>query len=1058
MRRLWIALVFALCAQDASAWRALGGPPGEETQASAAASCNTSNIGLYAAIKDSNAFRAGDTITGTGPYHVGAYCGPGGVVSVADGIGVSTGALNVRSIGMQPGGFDNGTLVATLNAVIAPIIAQGSSGNAIEFPAYKDYTPTLYYFLSPLELYRNVKMVCGPGVMLVFAPGVPGLILDNSSNAPDGSKGMSQGVVDGCSVISLGVSAGSGGWTTGSTTMPWSSWALPGTINNGVGTTILEPGPAVDDGIITFGGATNWLVPGTVVAGSKTLTLTGSPTQTGSGSPLTTDSAPMLGGLLWDLTNTGNTVPGTFVSAMTGQTAGQTYTTTLPSALSYSTTFRLYQQTPWPSTPMGTYVTACATYQSGSPPVSNRCALRSGSLTYTLSNAFTNGSTGQAWLLPGRNAVNPQNFTATVSATGHIYPITAGISGSTLGVSSSGAGNVLNLGQRVIGVGGNNVSATIGGPTLYVGQFSFPVSTCTGVNSGAYAVATASGNNVFQPGTTVNYCDAAAIGTLGAITGGSGYANGTYNYVPLTGGTGSGAKAQIVVSGGAVSSVTMQVYGKGYAVSDALSASGIGAGSGFSVPVSAVAPAVTLNLTQYQNGNGAGQVTSGSAVVQSFFVYYLNPWSMPVGTPVTDSAGLFAAGTTTTGYGAPSPGKPGYYDLTLSNLASGSSTLDVFYFGGALYAAPNGTTINFLNGRAIITSTGSCTGNCGAQNYTLDGSYTLGSQNIYAYDGADTIYITASPANRRPMPQDFLWLPGFPWGAIAQRIYYGANPGTQTTVLVSQSVDTNQLYFVAGTQNLINDPHMWTLPAGGQKTATADFRNMSIGGFPIGVNMPCLPITVPSGGCGFNTDYNNYVTYAIAGRFVAGNNSSASLSIGEKYDHNYYCDLCDWGSVPSTYIDARLQSRDESSTISDIVGCGSAFISNYLSGSSMEASCPFVGDGMLGARGQYGSEWLNIAYPTYEQPVNSGPLMKRAQIGTLMGGTDPMTDLVGKASFSAGTYTYTFNYKGYTRTPVCACWDTTTPSNSCTATEALTSVTFTGTGTDGFKYHCIGTR
>lgn len=85
-----------------------------------------------------------------------------------------------------------------------------------------------------------------------------------------------------------------------------------------------------------------------------------------------------------------------------------------------------------------------------------------------------------------------------------------------------------------------------------------------------------------------------AITTLGAITAGSAYTNGTYFGVPLTGGVGSGATARIVVSGGAVTSVTLQNPGVFYAVGNTLSVAAStvgGTGAGFSIPVSAVANA-----------------------------------------------------------------------------------------------------------------------------------------------------------------------------------------------------------------------------------------------------------------------------------------------------------------------------------------------------------------------------------------------------------------------------------------------------------------------------------
>ena len=95
---------------------------------------------------------------------------------------------------------------------------------------------------------------------------------------------------------------------------------------------------------------------------------------------------------------------------------------------------------------------------------------------------------------------------------------------------------------------------------------------------------------------------AAAIATLGEIVGGSGYVQGTYTNVPLTGGSGSGAQATIVVdSGGLVNNVTITNGGTGYSTSDTgLSASNTnlgGSGSSFSIEVETLANAANFEAT-----------------------------------------------------------------------------------------------------------------------------------------------------------------------------------------------------------------------------------------------------------------------------------------------------------------------------------------------------------------------------------------------------------------------------------------------------------------------------
>jgi len=81
---------------------------------------------------------------------------------------------------------------------------------------------------------------------------------------------------------------------------------------------------------------------------------------------------------------------------------------------------------------------------------------------------------------------------------------------------------------------------------------------------------------------------AGGVATVGTIVPGTGYVNGTYSNVPLTGGTGVDATANITVASGAITVVTIVNKGKGYTVADSLSALASdlgGTGSGFTVPV-----------------------------------------------------------------------------------------------------------------------------------------------------------------------------------------------------------------------------------------------------------------------------------------------------------------------------------------------------------------------------------------------------------------------------------------------------------------------------------------
>jgi len=119
-----------------------------------------------------------------------------------------------------------------------------------------------------------------------------------------------------------------------------------------------------------------------------------------------------------------------------------------------------------------------------------------------------------------------------------------------------------------------------------------------------------SGSNI-PTSTTVVAITSSNIKTLGAITGGSGYVNGSYANVTLTGGAGLGAKATIGVSGGAVTTVTITARGAAYLVGNALSATAAslgGTGAGFSIPVSAIY-AQAIQMSAAATGTGAASLT-----------------------------------------------------------------------------------------------------------------------------------------------------------------------------------------------------------------------------------------------------------------------------------------------------------------------------------------------------------------------------------------------------------------------------------------------------------------
>lgn len=118
-------------------------------------------------------------------------------------------------------------------------------------------------------------------------------------------------------------------------------------------------------------------------------------------------------------------------------------------------------------------------------------------------------------------------------------------------------------------------------------------------------------------GTEINA--SGGINTYAITNAGSGYINGSYTFVPLSGGTGSDAYANITVAGGLVTVVELFTRGVNYSTNDFLSVDNTylgGSGSGFELDILTLMDFVSL----WQHEFGTDQIKESVAVaIESYF-------------------------------------------------------------------------------------------------------------------------------------------------------------------------------------------------------------------------------------------------------------------------------------------------------------------------------------------------------------------------------------------------------------------------------------------------------
>jgi len=303
-------------------------------------------------------------------------------------------------------------------------------------------------------------------------------------------------------------------------------------------------------------------------------------------------------------------------------------------------------------------------------------------------------------------------------------------------VGGSGTGAVGDV--EVLDAGVRTVKNIVGGSAYTNG--SFPnVSLTGGVGTGAKATVTVSGGNVVS--VTVSYggnnyavndvlsCSAASIGsgvlTFGGITGGSGYANGIYSNVTLTGGTGTGARATITVSGGLVIAVALTYGGVGYTAADSLTTANTnlgGTGAGFNVAVATVASSTGFQCAVAALSTGAvGAVT----LTSDGFGYAANDI---LSASIEDIGGVSGVINSTGGI---DPGN--YYTNSTTAFVTASISGTVL----TVTAVSSGTLVvgqtvfgTTVADNTVITSFG--TGSGGVGTYNINNSQTVSSTSISA--------------------------------------------------------------------------------------------------------------------------------------------------------------------------------------------------------------------------------------------------------------------------------------------------------------------------------------
>ena len=412
-------------------------------------------------------------------------------------------------------------------------------------------------------------------------------------------------------------------------------------------------------------------------------------------------------------------------------------------------------------------------------------------------------------VLAGSANMTFNGTTLTLAKDASINGVTVGLGGGSVSSNTAVGNNAIgtsNTGVRLVGIGQgalvNNTSGidnvSLGQGTLYnnlTGSTNFAgggqslYSNTSGSNNSAsgfkslFSNISGSGNcadgyfaltnnttasNLTAFGTQALINNTTNVATLGTITGGSSYTNGTYTGVVMTLSSGSTAltypTATIVVSGGAVTTVTITSAGAGFkdttTVLTAPAASIGGTGSGFSVPVATLNSGTGNVAVGYQAGYS--NTTGTSNTFTGYQAGYLN------NSGINNCYYGYSAGyNSTSGTGNCSFG---INSLSQNQTSSNNTTMGL----SSGYNITSGNNVGIgSNSLYNLSSNGNCTG--------------IGVQSLYATTGANNIGIGYF-AGRGPSPYTNANTTGTNNTYIGYQTVGSANNNTNEMVIGYQAV------------------------------------------------------------------------------------------------------------------------------------------------------------------------------------------------------------------------------------------------------------------------------